>query len=92
MSIFAPSENEEPKALPDGRRKKYSVRRKEGYRLDFEKQEEKKNRTDAGLKGAIREEKTYRLKQRLRILLELPVTDEQTAAVSSGKEPQHGQN
>ena len=25
-------------------------------------------------------------------LLELPVTDEQTAAVSSGKEPQHGQN
>ena len=45
--------------------------------MDFEKQEEKKNRTDAGLKGAIREEKTYRLKQRLRILLELPVTDPQ---------------
>ena len=45
--------------------------------MDFEKQEEKKNRTDTGLKGAIREEKTYRLKQRLRILLELPVTDPQ---------------
>ena len=25
-------------------------------------------------------------------LLELPVTGEQTAVVSSGKEPQHGQN
>ena len=30
--------------------------------------------------------------ERAQFLLELPVTDEQTAAVSSGKEPQHGQN
>lgn len=45
--------------------------------MDFEKQEEKKNRTGTGLKGAAKEEKTYRLKQRLQVLLELPVTDPQ---------------